>query len=210
MTVVARPASVGLWLDTDAKLTTPQLEALIAAAHPVGVIRTLPLPGLGPEIERDELERILGMGLELMLYQRVRFPGWDPRAHSGSADGAAAAHAALDAGYPAAAHIFLDLEGIKGDAEGTIGFADLHADQILESGFRAGVYVGYEVPLTPEQLYENLPQNSYWSDAGHRSVAIRGCALHQGKQVTIGGVDYDFDELRPDLLGGVPFAAVAT
>lgn len=215
MTLIARPATPGRWLDTAMRLTLGTAKALPSEGV-MGVIRYVPLPGdteaeqdrlAAHDITADELAMLCGLGLGVMLVQHPRLPGWDPRAHSGQRDAAIAAEFAMYAGYPDA-HIYLDLEGINGAAEGTITFAESWADRIVQSGFRAGCYVGFDVPLSPEQLYTLRTINSYGSDVAKRHVDTRGCAWQQGRGVTIAGLGYDDGEMRADLLGEVPFACV--
>jgi hypothetical protein len=212
LTAIARPATVGRWCDFSAKPTSTQLRILKAEGY-TGVMRYVPLPSNNPahDIDSDELGAILDLGLELLLVQHVRTPPWDPRSHSGVVDGAAAAEHARAVGY-SDAHIFLDLEGITPgtDAAGVIQYANAWADRVLQSGFRAGLYVGYDVPLSPEQLYQELVVNSYWKDAGPRDVATRGFAVQQlSPEKTVAGLRIDEDVVVTDLLGEVPYACVS-
>lgn len=216
MTAIARPASPGHYFDTDEKLTLVTAAKLFAAPPGfIGCFRYLPLPAPNnpkPDIDARELEMLLSFAqFQVGLVQHVRDPGWDPRAHSGNIDGATAAQYALDAGYPTGSHIWQDLEGVMSgaDAGGVIVYSNAWAERVRAAGFRAGLYVGFDVPLTPEQLHDDLTHDSYWSDAGHRTVAVRGCAIHQGKTVTVGGVRIDEDEISEDALGSTPWLASA-
>jgi hypothetical protein len=209
--IVARPATPGKWCDTSWKPTKAQLQALRDAGY-VGIIRYLPLPlnDASHDIDASELKEILTIGLELLLVQHVRRPPWSPGLHPGSVDGASAAEWAKGVGYPDA-HIYLDLEGLLGDAAAqvTVDYCNAWASRVLQSGFRAGLYVGYDTFLTPEQLYWDLIVDTYWSDAARRHVAERGCAMAQGAEHTVDGLTIDEDALAPDLHGGVPFACCA-
>ena len=207
MDLIAAPATVGSWVDTDYPLSSYVVSALVSAGR-IGVCRYVPLPGndSAGDISKTELEIICGAGLELLLVQHPRNPGWNPANCSGDADAASALSKATEVGYPHGAHIFQDLEGINGSAAVTIGFAVDWQHTILAGLKQAGLYVGYGVPLHPLDLYELPGFNSYWSDAGNRQVATRGTAILQGPEVTIGGVKFDLDAVRLDLLGAVPFA----
>ncbi len=214
MTANARAATPGLWADSSTRLTRTSASALKSAGY-VGVFRYVPLPGVNAaaDIDADELAMLLDVGLEVGLVQHVRFKetwldGWSPRAHSGASDAAVAADAAQHAGY-GAGHIFCDFEDVDTTctAEGARVFLEAWASRALQSGFRAGVYVGFQIPLTPEQLYELRGVDIFWSDAGHRKVATRGVAISQGPELTVGGVRIDTDQVSPDLLGGLPWVA---
>lgn len=96
------------------------------------------------------------------------------------------------------------------DPSAVIVYANLWAGRVLHSGFRAGLYVGYDVPLTPTELYEDLSHDSYWKDAGPREVAVRGFAVQQlAPERVIAGLRIDEDVVVADLLGALPFACVA-
>lgn len=208
----AQPASQGLWCDTTQKPSLAQVKALVTAGYK-GIVRYLPLPNnnTAHDIDSDELVTLTGEGLEVMLVQHVRTPPWDPRSHSGTVDGATAAEWARNIGYPDA-HIFQDLEGVLVGTtpSAVIVYSNLWAGRILQSGFRGGLYVGYDVPLSATELYEDLSHNSYWRDAGPREVATRGFAVQQqSPEKTIAGLRIDEDYVVADLLGEVPYACVA-
>jgi len=215
MTLVAKPAAVGLWLDTSAKLTLALAKALIAECSPVGIVRYVPLPGNSDaqDIDADELQTLCGLGLQVLLVQHVRASatgsgGWDIRAHSGAVDGACAAEHVVNCGYPDA-HLYQDLEDVLGDAAATISYSNAWAQRVVQSGLRAGLYHGFDVPLSADQLYD-LAHDSYATDLGKHPVAVRGNAWVQTAfDVVIGGVTVDKGEIQPDLEGEVPWACCA-
>ena len=207
--MIARPATPGLFFDCSTKLTRPAAEKLRATY--VGVFRYVPLPHVNAsaDIDADELAMLLDVGFEVGLVQHTRYPGWDPHQANtiaGAIDGIAASEAALHAGY-GAGHIFFDLEGVGTTctAFAIRYFVEEWAARVTMHGFRAGLYVGFQQPLTPEQLYELHGFDIYWSDAGHRKVATRGVAISQGPEMTVNGVRIDTDQVAPDLLGGLPW-----
>lgn len=208
MTLVAAAASSGPWVDTAAPLSLLTVQALRKAGK-LGVARYMPLPAnaASRDISHAELALICGNELELLLVQHVRLPRWDPAKHSGTNDAIKAVTHAEAAGYPLGAHLFLDLEGINGSAQATASFADAWQHAVIAAGYRAGLYVGYAVPLHPADLYNLHGFDSYWSDAGPRQVATRGFALRQHQpEVTIGGVSFDPDTMAPDAMGGLPWS----
>jgi Domain of unknown function (DUF1906) len=213
VTLSVRPATPGKGFDSSTKLTLPQAQALHAAGYSF-VCRYVRLPNntAAADIDARELAMLASVGFEVLLVQHVRDPGavgWNPANHSGTEDGMTAATHARLAGYPAGAHIFVDLEGIAGTAAATKLYAEAWAAAVRSSGYLAGCYVGYRVPLDALGLWLLHGINSYWSDAGHRRVANRGCAINQGDKLTIAGADIDEDVLTIDLLGETPIAAVA-
>ncbi len=198
-------------VDTSRKLTSDVIGQVAAAGYAC-IVRYLPLPGVGADgdIDSAELRAILDGGLAAMLVQHVRFPGWDPQTCSGKGDALAAIERAAAAGYACGGHIYLDLEGIRGTASATKRFAEEWAAAVVDAGYCAGCYVGYAVPLNAVQLYNLHDFHSYWSDAGTRHVATRGFAIKQKQpEVTIGGVAFDADTLRADLLGDTPCWMIA-
>jgi hypothetical protein len=216
MNVICRAATVGLWCDASQKVSAEQAAGLKAVGY-VGIVRYVPLPKNGARLDIDasELDWIVEAGLELMLVQHVRESpkgsrGWDPAAHSGTVDGQDAADFAKAAGYPAGAHLWLDLEDIGGSGLSTIAFAEAWAGAVMAAGFKAGAYVGFDVPLDAQALYDLHGFDSYWSDAGPRAVADRGFAMKQiTPQVVVAGVEIDRDDLQADRHGEVPFVAAA-
>jgi len=203
-------ATPGKWVDTAAKLDAAAVDAL-AFVGKVGAFRYVPLPSspIDSQITAPELE-LLTATLEVGLVQRVRGPGgWRPGAYSGSTDAAWAAKAAKLAGFPEGGHIFQDLEDIAPDVAAiqVVTYCLAWGAAMLDAGYRAGLYVGFDVPLTAGDLYALPSHDCYWSAPGPRSVARRGFAIKQGASVTIGGVNYDLDVVSPDLLGGLPMVA---
>ena len=181
MDLIAAPATSGPWVDTAYPLSSYVISALVSAGK-IGVCRYVPLPdnSSAGDISRAEVAMICGAGLELLLVQHVRLPGWDPAHHDGDTDAAAALAKANEVGYPHGCHLFLDLEGINGSAFATINFAVDWQHTLIAGLFRAGLYVGYGVPLYAEDLYELPGFDCYWSDAANRQVATRGFAIKQG------------------------------
>ena len=194
--LTAVPALPGHYVDTNTPCSDALLR-LVKASGALGVTRYVGLPNNNPanDISGAELLRIAAAGLACCLVQHVRgpekgFTGWRPSRHSGADDAAAAVAAAQAAGYPAGAHLFLDLENIDDGAFATIQYAVAWQHVVIAAGYRAGLYVGFQVPLHPLDLYDLPGFDCYWSDAGHREVATRGCAVIQGAGIVVGGVPF--------------------
>jgi hypothetical protein len=208
--IVAQPATPGAWFDCSVKLTRAKAIALKSSGY-VGVIRYVRLPnnGAADDIDAAELTMLLVVGLQVMLVQHVRRGPWDPRLHSGRQDAEIAVLHADAAGYPAGAHLWIDWEDLAIGLPVVAGilFLESASSTLTVSGFRAGLYCGFDDPLNADQRYELSGFDSYWSDAGHRSVSVRGCAIQQGPQVTVDGVQIDSDRVEADLLGDLPWCA---
>lgn len=220
MGLIAMPARTGNWLDTDVPLSDAVL-ADVAAAGYQGVFRYVPLPSNSPrnDISLGELARICstrrpdGTTLQCGLIQHPRKPeNNDLSAHAAYGDAHTAADFALGAGYPTGAHLGLDFEGLLGffpsnTRELCIGWADDWQAIVRATLLKAQLYNGFDVPLSPEDLYDLHGFDSYWLGLGGEAVATRSHALRQGGSVTIHGIEFDRNVLAPDKLGGVPFVA---
>jgi hypothetical protein len=196
-------------VDTNTKLTggraDPAILQKIANAGYAGVIRYVPLPENDPagDIDAVELNAIIGANLGLLLIQHVygdrQGDPWDPATKDGTASGQAAVASARQAGYAAGAHIYLDLENIDGTTKATTVYANAWAAAVTAGGFLAGLYVGFDVPLTPDELYDLPDFNTYWSaDGDIQAVSRRGYAVKQGAGIEIGNVTFDPDIVAPD------------
>jgi hypothetical protein len=193
-------------VDTASRLDPALLQAVSAAGY-AGVARYVPLPGLPgtKDIHQEEVDAIMETGLGLLLVQHVRFPHWDPRDHSGADDAQVAVNFAKQAGYLPGAHIFIDLEGIvPGTGKATKAFTEAWAATVARAGYRAGCYVGFDVPLSAQELFDLHIIDSYWSDADPRQVAVRGFSIKQGSQITIAETAFDPDDVQPDQKGETP------
>jgi Domain of unknown function (DUF1906) len=208
------PARPGPMVDTNTPLTKAVCEALVARGI-LTVGRYVPFAGLSRAgcITAAEADIITGAGLHLLLVSHVRGTPeanfhWSPSAHSGAADAGAAVGCAADAGYPSGAHLFLDLEGISDGPAQTATYAIEWQRAVMASGYRSGLYDGFDCPLDAHAKWL-LPGDCYWAAPGHRSVDQRGYAIVQGVEATIAGVAFDFDAIKADQLGGLPFVSGA-
>jgi glycoside hydrolase-like protein len=210
MGLVCAPIPIGIGADTNSRVS-PYVARVLSAAGKVWVGRYVSLPGNSPvnDISIYELETITGAGLSASLIQHVRSGHWNPAEHSGHDDGAHAAAHALSVGYPQGCHLYLDLESMSGTAEDAIVFANQWSAAVKDSGYRAGLYSGFDVTLTPGQLFHDLEFDSYWTAPGPWSVAIRGSAIKQGLTLSVAGVEFDVDTISKDLLQSLPFACAA-
>lgn len=211
MTIVAVPATPGPWVDCSQKLTL-DTATLLRANGILGVFRYVPLPSnlLGQDLDAPELLMLTqGADLQVSIVQHCRLPGWDPGAHDGHNDGQVAVEYAQQAEFPGGAHIACDFEGCRsGTTEGTAkAYVEDFARAVIEAEYKGRLYCGYDDPLSPNELYWLRGITSYWSDAGHRVVSVRGVDTEQGTQITIGHVAFDPDEVHFDRKGEIFYCA---
>ena len=214
VTLEARLATPGEWIDTNQGCSAAVLSALRAEGK-VGVGRYVPLPRnrSAGDIGAEELARICDLVGQCLLFQHVRSPepgftGWRPSHHSGVEDAEAAVDHALMVGYPQGSHIVLDFENIDDTPQAATKFAIDWQATVRAAGWRAMLYVGFQVPLHALDLYDLPGFDCYASDLGDRRVATRGTSYLQTRyNVVIAGVGFDTATMRADALGSLPYVA---
>jgi hypothetical protein len=157
-----------------------------------------------PDLSESEAEEILAAGLALMVVQHCPLPGWHPTGPLGRAYGENAALYAADAGLPGQINLWLDLEGIaeNTDRQDIIDYCNAWFAAVATGGYQPGVYIGYDVWLSPDELFLNLRTHHYWRAAGDiPEVSHRGYQLFQHVRDP-GPLEFDWDVARNDALGG--------
>ena len=207
MTPLVEPVPDALLFDTDEPCSLGQLLALRAVGF-LGGIRTVTFnPAPDPsDVTAKEVANFMAAGLGLMLYQRVRNPGWLPSATLGKADAEVFLAKASAVGYLAGGSVWDDLEGIGGNTGATIAYANEKATD-LKTTYAPGDYVGDDVPLTGDELYHDLVASCFWRSVSHvPDITTRGYALIQvAENVPVAGVMIDISLARADKLGGRAF-----
>ncbi len=161
-----------------------------------------------------EISAILEAGLGLLAVGYSRRAGWQPTAAEGASDGAAAVQHAKDAGLLKGMTLFCDLEGPASTttAADCVAYVNAWAAPVPAAGYIAGLYVGYGIPLTPQQLYQDLLVTAYWHSVSKvQAVAVRGYQMFQqspGNQI-INGVKVDVDIIVADANGDTPSWMIA-
>jgi hypothetical protein len=154
-----------------------------------------------------EVNIILAANLALLAVTGSRAPGWVPSASMGMTDGLQTVELAKLAALPAGLSIYLDFEGPSGSTQDCVDYINAWAHEVQRAGYRAGLYVGYGVPLTPDQLYHSLAVTGYWHSCSTvPAVAVRG---YQMRQLTppnqhAFGTMVDYDTILLDNKGDVP------
>jgi hypothetical protein len=210
MNIIAAQAITCLGFDTNAFVSHEQLLALWQAGYRT-MFGYLPFHGITAGLSRAQFEDALAIGYQVGLVQHVRYEKDNIVArYSGSIDALAACVAAMAIGYPKGGHIYQDLEGVIGSRDECTKFATDFASTVVLSGYRAGLYHGFGVPMDSLALYQLRFVDSYWTDAANRPIAHRGNAIVQKPTVKLAGVEIDPDEIAPDSLGETPFFAMAS
>ena len=194
--------------DTDVPCSLRTLQALAAVGFRGGVRTVTCSAAPDPsDITEREVDDFMTAGLGLMLYQRPRDPGWIPSAMLGKADAEVFVAKATAAGYLAGGSTWDDLEGIGGSGTATLAYANERVADLKKAGYLLGDYIGFDVPLTSDELYYRLTAASYWKSISNvPDVAVRGYALVQiAENVSIAGVTVDVSLARADRLGGRAF-----
>ena len=114
--------------------------------------------------------------------------------------GANAAFNARALGAPSSVTLWCDVEWSSAsaptDPQPVLDYINAWAAQVVAGGYRAGLYVGPNVPVDGKSLYYDLPKiTGYWKAASKTSwVAERGFQIIQGLSFTTAeGLDIDPD-----------------
>lgn len=167
------------------------------------------------DLTSGEILTILEAGLGLMVVQHVANEGWVPTPERGSNYGAVAAAEARSIGVPQGISLWCDLEGVQLEtpADDVISYCNNWHREVLEAGYRPGLYVGWHPGLDAVQLYRKLRFDAYWSayNLGRDNYPIRrGVQMRQfpyppaGSRVPGVSFQYDVNVIHADALGGTP------
>lgn len=196
----ARPGAVGV--DTVLRFT-PQLAKRFKAAGFDFIVRYL------EALTVAERDAILDADLALLCCGYSCRAGWMPTSDLGTFHAKHLIDHARKCFLPSGMSLFCDLEGPhpSAGALSVIAYVNAWAEVIQGEGYKAGLYVGYGVPLSPYQLYWHLKVTGYWHACSHvQDVAVRGYQMVQrvpGNQ-TICGVLVDVDQIQADQKGDTP------
>jgi hypothetical protein len=203
-----RKAKPGVGFDCDVKLSKDNAVDLFQAGFQFAE-RYIPLPGVDAkdDIDAEEAAIILEAGLDLRLVQHVRYPNWVPSSILGRADAVGAVAMCKQVGYSTPAHVWCDVEGVGGSSKELLDYLNAWSASVCSAGYKAGLYVGFGVPLTSTQLYELPGFDQYHCGANvHLGVATRGYSIMQLEPtLAVGGVKLDVDVTCGDSLGDFPY-----
>jgi hypothetical protein len=205
--MIIKPAIPSLGFDVNQPLTAEHAAAFKAAGYDF-CIRYLPrtFSLINGNLTKEEIEIILGAGLNLMAVQHVSLPGWQPNAALGTLYGKYAAQYATEIGLLTGINIWLDLEEVVSSStvQNVIDYCKAWYTAVEAAGYVPGIYVGYGVILSPEQLHDELPFKHYWNAYNGPGVATRGCQLLQRTAQTLNGITFDPNDCQTDKLGDLP------
>jgi|GEM_PF-411915 len=154
-------------------------------------------------LNKGEADTIRSAGFALMAVQHVRGSGWRPTGELGQQDGALAVQQVLDCGLPQRICVWMDLEGVYGDAtsDDVIAYCNAWHKEVANGGFLPGIYVGASCGLTQDQLDNDLPFAYYWrSGSNVPDLPDHGYCMVQliDSNYVIDGVSYDLDTVVDD------------
>ncbi|MDB5122425.1 MAG: hypothetical protein JWP94_554 [Mucilaginibacter sp.] len=166
-------------------------------------------------LTNTEALAILNAGLALMVVQHTRNEGWSPTAALGTADGQyAVTYASQVAELPQSINIWCDLEVVAANtnAADVIGYCQAWYNAVNAGGYVPGLYVGYGIVLTAQQLYSTLSFKHYWSAYNAEvGIAHRGYQITQHNELQLSTVTpdtqgnaFDPNTIQTDQLGGTP------
>lgn len=164
------------------------------------------------DITPGEITDLHSAKLGVMLVQHVAPENWSPTKALGEKYGVTAAQEAHSAGYPNAATLWLDLEGVIRSAQpqDVIDFCNAWFDAVARVGYTdPGIYIGFSPGLNSTQLYQKLKFKHYWKAYnGPPAPIVRGYQMFQGPypppSQRVFHLEYDTDTIKHDNLGGTP------
>lgn len=205
---VVKEGTPGNAFDVNQPLSGAQAAEFKAAGYDT-CIRYIPRNAslVAGNLTAPEIAAILGAGLNLGVVQHVAQPGWEPSAELGEAYGQYAAQYCGQIGLPKGISVWLDLEEVASTAttQDVIDYCEAWYGEVLKAGFIPGLYVGWNVKLSAQELYTQLSFKSYWRAYNTDIiVVIRGYSIIQHPQKKLNGITYDPNTIQKDNLGGLP------
>jgi len=166
--------------------------------------------GTGPSaLTPTERDIITDAGLGLMVVTFGGKNGWLPSKDNGHAKGLSDVVHAKAAGVMEGTSAFFDYEG-PGICTAYTMADDINArtDVVADEGFRPGLYNGFGMPFSSDQLYKMLKLSCYWKSCSQvPDVAVRGYCMiqHYPPNQHVAGAQVDINTIKADNLGGVPY-----
>jgi hypothetical protein len=155
-------------------------------------------------LTNTEALNILNAGLALMPVQHVSPAGWAPNTNLGTVYGNyAATYASQIVGLPQGINIWCDLEEVAPGslAADVIAYCQAWYYAVHTAGYTPGLYVGWGIVLTDDQLNNDTSFQHYWRAYNGQEVATRGYQLIQGTEKSLNGFTFDPDTTQNDNLG---------
>ena len=195
-------APAGLGFDTATTVTQQQAEQLFAQGYKFAARYLNRSTGVPDEpsgaLSVGEAQLLLGAGLGLTLVQ-YGDNELVPSSSGGTKVGKAAAANAMTLGFPRGGTVWCDIEfkpqAVPSSSQTTIEYINAWAAAVASGGYKPGLYVGTNIPLSSSELYQSLTQiASYWKAASITPwVASRGFQMIQGLSFSTAGIHIDPD-----------------
>lgn len=161
------------------------------------------------DLDKNEVDQIIGSGLMLLAVQHCPDSGWIPSPYLGSEYGNNAAKHAQAAGIIPGTTVFLDLEGIMQgtSSKNVIDYCTAWYNEVKNANYVPGIYVGDDCIIGSYELYHYLPFTIYWKSMGDvPDVDVRGyCMFQSYYKPPVLGINIDIDRVMKDKLGGLPW-----
>lgn len=197
---IASPAQTVLGFDTVTTVSSSMATAMVAkgygfCARYLKRSGSIDAPTSGPALTIAEAKDLLAAGLAIVPVQ-FGLSSLLPSATAGSDVGEAAATNASALGIPRGVTLWCDLEWspeVSPDPAATIRYANAWHDAVVDAGWRAGLYVGPNIPLDAVQLGD-LAFTSYWKSASRVPTPTpRGYQMVQRSKLPVDGIELDTD-----------------
>jgi len=191
--------------DINQVLTGAQARGLKGAGYDF-CLRYIPHQGSKPQglLTRAEAMDILNAGLALSAVQRANSPGWLPSAALGTQDGNDAIDYAQNTlGLPAAMILWCDLEVVDEHAgsDVVLAYGQAWYTVVKAAGYIPGLYVGADINLTDQQLYNDFSFQHYWKAYNGQDVATRGFQIIQHTDIIVNHLTIGPDHTYVDAMG---------
>lgn len=195
-TTISAPNNSKGFDHSDYRLNLTQAKSYVAKGLKF-CIRYIPNPlyDANNNLTKSEADQILESGLWLGVCQRpckaTESSSWVPTPQMGEEWGASAAKISTEVGLSPGTTVWVDLEGVQAGTPSShiVGFCNQWFDQVNKAGFEAGVYVGFDSILTPEQLDSWLTTRHFWRDQNQQEIP-RKYQLRQLVETSF-GVEFD-------------------
>ncbi|WP_440521846.1 glycoside hydrolase domain-containing protein [Sphingomonas sp.] len=164
------------------------------------------------DLSAAEAKLIVDGGLALMVVQHVARHGWVPSGDLGTSYGGNAAAYCRAAALPSGITTWLDLEDLPQDVdhEAVVAYCNAWFDQVAGAGYEPGIYIGFNVRLSADDLFFRLKTRHYWRAAGNITpVSHRGYQMFQHVIKPDGKHELDQNVIKADAMGGLPHWIVA-
>jgi GH25 family lysozyme M1 (1,4-beta-N-acetylmuramidase) len=108
---------------------------------------------------------------------------------------------------PPGVNVWCDLEGVAAGTpvQDVIAYCQAWYYAVHHAGYLPGIYVGYDVILNPDQLYNDISFQHYWRAYNGPQVTTRGFQLVQESEKILDGTRFDPDLAQNDNLGDPAF-----